>query len=48
MTKNYVLKPIYNDENKYINDTLSELKGGQVVQERGGGAREENLEELIV
>ena len=23
MTKNYVLKPIYNDENECINDTLS-------------------------
>ena len=24
MTKNYVLKPIYNDENECINDTLLE------------------------
>ena len=25
MTKNYVLKAIYNDENEYINDTLSHI-----------------------
>ena len=24
MTKNYVLKPIYNDENECVNDTLSQ------------------------
>ena len=31
MTKNYVLKPIYNDENECINDTLSVLFGGMDV-----------------
>ena len=25
MTKNYVLKPIYNDENECVHDTLSEM-----------------------
>ena len=28
MTKNYVLKPIYNDENECINDTLSLILKG--------------------
>ena len=27
MTKNYVLKTIYNDENECINDTLSRIHG---------------------
>ena len=30
MTKNYVLKPIYNDENECVHDTLS-LTMGQVI-----------------
>ena len=33
MTKNYVLKPIYNDENECINDTLSVLE--DIVSSKG-------------
>ena len=35
MTKNYVLKPIYNDENECVNDTLSGTMKVKRVKEGG-------------
>ena len=32
MTKNYVLKPIYNDENECVHDTLSVMYGIHVYK----------------
>ena len=45
MTKNYVLKPIYNDENECINDTLSMTEGeGSPDREVEGEGREKGAE----